>query len=539
MKIVTRLFALAAALLLALPAPSSAQAPGMLRSGSNALLPDALTNLLGYSGSVPASALTITGLTLSAPVLSGTVTGTYTLGGTPTLGAALALPGSGQITAAGWLGLGDAPAAQFHVQGTISAPAWTTNGIRIRVSSGTLTDTTSSGTVAATNINVFGTPTLAASSATTYTEAVNVSIGGAPIAGSNVTITKGLSVTIGGNTEITGSNAAASTDATPNGVLRIGLAGSTVALTVGGLGGSHTWLQSRQTTAANWFGLYLNPSGGNVSIGGGTAVPQALLHVGKTAGTVRSYNSFTSASVGEYCFGAGDWGKTANTCTFGTESNGGATERPVSIVAAGALALHITTAANVVLGSTLASPAGIAATRLGIHGVDYGSSAFAQTRWGTTNAGPFYALGRSRGTTIGDYTAVASDDLLGSVTFMGTDGDSFAGAASITARATGTVSDGIVPGLLDFGTATAAGAITRAMRIGPTQLIAFGPGAALTASFPAWKRNGTAAEIWLADGSAYAPFAASAYSAGATPGVSCSGAPTAGFASVNGIVTAC
>lgn len=60
-----------------------------------------------------------------------------------------------------------------------------------------------------------------------------------------------------------------------------------------------------------------------------------------------------------------------------------------------------------------------------------------------------------------------------------------------------------------------------------------------TSSFPAIKRNATGVDIRLADDSAYAPIAASAYSAGATAGVSCSGAPTAGFTSVNGIVTAC
>jgi hypothetical protein len=245
---------------------------------------------------------------------------------------------------------------------------------------------------------------------------------------------------------------------------------------------------------------------GNTGIGATSATmlasgPQAMLHVGTTAGTARIYNSFTDASNGEWAY-LGNW--SSNVAQYGTGKNGTGVARAVSIFGGDALALHITTAANVVLGSTLTGALGIGATRLGIHGVDYGSSAFAQTRWGTTNAGPFYALGRSRGTTIGDYTAVASDDLLGSVTFLGTDGDSFAGAATITARATGTISDGVVPGLLDFNTATAAGVITRAMRIGPNQLIAIGPNATLTPSFPALKRSTTTLQVRDGADSAYA-----------------------------------
>lgn len=62
--------------------------------------------------------------TIASPAFSGTSTGTYTLGGTPTLsGGTLSgtttLPGSGQISAAGDLGVGAAPtAARFQIGGT-------------------------------------------------------------------------------------------------------------------------------------------------------------------------------------------------------------------------------------------------------------------------------------------------------------------------------------------------------------------------------------------------------------------------------------
>lgn len=72
--------------------------------------------------------------------------------------------------------------------GNISAAAWTTTGIRHRSIAATLTDTTSSGTVAAAYSNAFGGNTIAASSGTTYT---NYFTGyfNAPVAGTNVTFT--------------------------------------------------------------------------------------------------------------------------------------------------------------------------------------------------------------------------------------------------------------------------------------------------------------------------------------------------------------
>lgn len=89
----------------------------------------------------------------------------------------------------GFLGIGGDPSAQLHLQGNISAAAWTTNGIRIRGgATATLTDTSSSGTVAAAYTNSLGGNTIAASSATTYTNYYNTYIA-APVAGTNVTFT--------------------------------------------------------------------------------------------------------------------------------------------------------------------------------------------------------------------------------------------------------------------------------------------------------------------------------------------------------------
>lgn len=90
----------------------------------------------------------------------------------------------------GFLGIGGDPSAQLHLQGNISAAAWTTNGIKIRGGGSTLTDTSSSGTVVAAYTNTLGGNTIAASSATTYTNYYSLYLN-APVVGSNVTFTNG------------------------------------------------------------------------------------------------------------------------------------------------------------------------------------------------------------------------------------------------------------------------------------------------------------------------------------------------------------
>lgn len=76
----------------------------------------------------------------------------------------------------------------LNFQGNISQAAWTTNGLRLTSTPATLTDTSSSGTVAAAYTNVLGGNTIAATMATTYTNYFNTYIN-APVAGSNVTFT--------------------------------------------------------------------------------------------------------------------------------------------------------------------------------------------------------------------------------------------------------------------------------------------------------------------------------------------------------------
>lgn len=71
--------------------------------------------------------------------------------------------------------------------GPISTAAWTTAGARIGQDDSTLTDTTSSGTVAEADTNVLGGNTIAATNPTTFTNYASLKVK-APVAGTNVTL---------------------------------------------------------------------------------------------------------------------------------------------------------------------------------------------------------------------------------------------------------------------------------------------------------------------------------------------------------------
>jgi hypothetical protein len=209
-----------------------------------------------------------TGATLSGGTLSGTTT----------------LPGSGQISSTGWLGLGGTPLAMVDLQGGISAADNSTNSYFLRLRGQTITNTTSSGTV--TNVVAFlssGTPTLAATNPTTYTNAQSYYLGGPPVAGSNVTITNSYTLRIASGNSVFGGN----------------------------------------------LGIQNNPSLAN-------------LVIGATAGTARIYNSFSDASNGEWAY-LGSWGPTANVATFGTAHNGSGVARDVSLVYDGTERIRLVT----------------------------------------------------------------------------------------------------------------------------------------------------------------------------------------------------
>jgi hypothetical protein len=82
------------------------------------------------------------------------------------------------------------------------------------------------------------------------------------------------------------------------------------------------------------------------------------------------------------------------------------------------------------------------------------------THGGTSAAsGSYLTVGRSRGTTAGSVTVVASGDLIGSLNFQGADGSEFVEAANIKAEVDGTPGADDMPGRLVFST-TPSGSAT-------------------------------------------------------------------------------
>lgn len=101
-----------------------------------------------------------------------------------------------------YYGIGtQSPAAVLHLAQNITAAAWTTNGIGLRIAAATYTDNSSSGTVSRMYIHNMDTATLIASSATTYTVAATLHVG-LPVQSTNVIITNRVAIHTSGNIAI-------------------------------------------------------------------------------------------------------------------------------------------------------------------------------------------------------------------------------------------------------------------------------------------------------------------------------------------------
>lgn len=136
----------------------------------------------GYVGQTSISTLG----TITTGIWNGTaITNSYLANSNITIGSTSISLGASSATLAG---LTSVTSSSFVISGNISSSAWTTNGLRIKGVSATLTDTTSSGTVAAAYTNVLGGNTIAATNSTTYTDYITAFYR-EPTAGSNVTFT--------------------------------------------------------------------------------------------------------------------------------------------------------------------------------------------------------------------------------------------------------------------------------------------------------------------------------------------------------------
>lgn len=72
---------------------------------------------------------------------------------------------------------------------------------------------------------------------------------------------------------------------------------------------------------------------------------------------------------------------------------------------------------------------------------------------------------KSRGASVGTNTVIVSGDDLLQITGLGYDGSAYSQAAQIILSTEGTISSGVIPGVINFKTADAAGAMTSRLRI--------------------------------------------------------------------------
>lgn len=219
------------------------------------------------------------------------------LGGATIGGNALAVTGTSLLN-----GNVSVSAANFGLTGNQSLAAWTTNGARYANVAGTLTDTTSSGTVPAVYDSVFGGNTIAASSATTYTLAVG-SYFKAPVAGTNATFTANYalgadSLDIVGGTLAAGAsvlNISATQPASP------GATQTAIQITITGNGSAAQNNNGMIVTyAAGYTGANTNTafSAGNSSLGTGGSIAAGGTITGNLGGNYSATGAASGYNVG-------------------------------------------------------------------------------------------------------------------------------------------------------------------------------------------------------------------------------------------------
>ena len=127
-----------------------------------------------------------------------------------------------------------------------------------------------------------------------------------------------------------------------------------------------------------------------------------------------------------------------------------------------------------------------------INAVDNAQGTSAFTRFSADATGHSIALGKSRAATVGTFTVVQDNDVLGSIDFYGADGSDMATpGAKISARVNGTPGANDLPTELVFGTtADGSNSITERLTISQSGHIATVSGNASTSSTP--KTNSSA-----------------------------------------------
>lgn len=163
------------------------------------------------------------------------------------------------------------------------------------------------------------------------------------------------------------------------------------------------------------------------------------------------YYSTTTANLYQQISGQHRW----YTAPSGTANNAISFTQAMTLDASG----------RVLIGSTASrTNAASSGSLLQVEDISSGSSP-AFIRNSADIGAPLIVVGKSRGTTVGSFTAVTSGDGLGNLSFQGADGAAMAESSRVKGEVDGTVSSGVIPGRLLFLTANSAGSLTERMRI--------------------------------------------------------------------------
>lgn len=101
-----------------------------------------------------------------------------------------------------------------------------------------------------------------------------------------------------------------------------------------------------------------------------------------------------------------------------------------------------------------------------LHGTTTQLATTFSTAWSTNaDVASAYVMAKSRNATVGTHTATVTNEVLGYISWQGSDGTQFYRAADIRGVVNGTVSTGVVPGSLSFRVADTSGTLTERMLI--------------------------------------------------------------------------
>jgi len=229
---------------------------------------------------------------------------------------------------------------------------------------------------------------------------------------------------------------------------------------------------------ANAAKLKFEVSTGRLAIGNNApATPVSTIHIDRGTGTGGHMRVTLGTTTGQTA---------TDGVEFGADDTGAAEIRqyealPLNIYTSNTMAFSINSAQRVIignLGTSLASATG-EESRMQLHGLGTADSQFSMHRYSADILPPNLRFVKSRGATVGAHVAVAVDDIMGTVSFRGSDGSLFGLGASISGYVDAAVAANSIPSRLQFSTTTLAGStVQERMRIDSSGRVIIGGAAA-------------------------------------------------------------